>query len=396
MRHPSRPGELLEWEWVIDYFHASEYIHKLSQALFRDPRRAQSWAWKMCRWLKTRPRAIYRVLHSAAAIRSRRSVLGRSKAYREAYGYLRDHSKHLDYVSYRRNHLPIGSGVTEAACKTVFSQRLKRSGMAWSVEGGQRIVDLRVIDLSGVWSEVHQSYLQSKRLPEERTQDGIGEERPQKSRIIPGMGAIAPIHPGQRTGTVQLAPRAPRRLRGERSESRLRLEGTDGRRAGEIHPQLRRVGRLGGRILPGLLSELCRSREIGTAGFNGFTQDQGNRDEVRFVNGSRSSHCDAVNRPSIINYIIRDARVDPAGKVGEQSPWVVLFSKACWIIWLLIVAAILGVGYGVWLLPLGFEVKLAFELVWCRHPGDDPLQIVRWGESPRSHLKGLSSGNGER
>jgi hypothetical protein len=42
--------------------------------------------------------------------------------------------------------------------------------MAWSVEGGQRIVDLRVIDLSGVWAEVHRSYLQSKRLPEERTE----------------------------------------------------------------------------------------------------------------------------------------------------------------------------------------------------------------------------------
>ncbi len=175
MRHPSRPGEPLEWEWVIDYYHASEYVHKLSHALFREPRRAQSWAWKMCRWLKTKARAIYRILHSAAAIRSRRLVLGRSKAYREAYGYLREHIKHLDYVSYRRNHLPIGSGVTEAACKTVFSQRLKRSGMAWSVEGGQRVVDLRVIQLSGVWSEVYHSYLQSKRLVEERTQKGSGK-----------------------------------------------------------------------------------------------------------------------------------------------------------------------------------------------------------------------------
>jgi hypothetical protein len=181
MRHPSRPGEPLEWEWVIDYYHASEYIHKLSRALFRDPRRARSWAWKMGRWLKTKPRAIYRILHSAAAIRSRRLVSGQSKAYREAYGYLRDHIKHLDYVSYRRNHLPIGSGVTEAACKTVFSQRLRRSGMAWSVEGGQRIVDLRVIDLSGVWPEVHQSYLQSKRLPEERTQEGSGKRSPRKA-----------------------------------------------------------------------------------------------------------------------------------------------------------------------------------------------------------------------
>jgi hypothetical protein len=94
---------------------------------------------------------------------------------------LRDHIKHLDYVSYRRNHLPIGSGVTEAAGQTVFSQRLKRSGMAWSVEGGQRVVDLRVIDLSGVWSEVHQSYLQSKRLPEERTREGSGKRCPRKA-----------------------------------------------------------------------------------------------------------------------------------------------------------------------------------------------------------------------
>jgi hypothetical protein len=181
MRHPIRPAERLEWEWVIDYYHASEYLHKLSRALFRDPRKAQAWAGKMCRWLKSKPHAIYRVLHSAAAIRSLRLVMGQSKAYRDAYGYLRDHIKHLDYVRYRRNHLPIGSGVTEAACKTVFSQRLKRSGMSWSVEGGQRIVDLRVIQLSGVWSEVHQSYLQSQRVPEERTQEDSKKRRPRKA-----------------------------------------------------------------------------------------------------------------------------------------------------------------------------------------------------------------------
>jgi hypothetical protein len=181
MRHPSRPAERLEWEWVVDYYHASQYVHKLSEALYRDPRRAHAWARKMCRWLKSKPNAIFRILHSAAAIRSRRVVPGQSKVYRDAYGYLRTHLKHLDYVRYRRNHLPIGSGVTEAACKTVFSQRLKRSGMAWSVGGGQRIVDLRVIQLSGVWSEVHRSYLQSKRLPETRTQEGSGKRRPRKA-----------------------------------------------------------------------------------------------------------------------------------------------------------------------------------------------------------------------
>src|SRR5512142_163101 len=65
-------------------------------------------------------------------------------------------------------------------CKTVFAQRLKRSGMGWSVEGGQRIVDLRVIHLSGVWEEVHQSYLKSQRLPESQTQQGSGKKKPRK------------------------------------------------------------------------------------------------------------------------------------------------------------------------------------------------------------------------
>src|SRR3954447_22323029 len=81
MRHPCRPGELLRWEWVIDYYHACQYIHDLSETLFRDARHAHAWARKMCRWLKSKPRAITRILHSAAAIRSRRIVVGQAEAY---------------------------------------------------------------------------------------------------------------------------------------------------------------------------------------------------------------------------------------------------------------------------------------------------------------------------
>jgi hypothetical protein len=47
--------------------------------------------------------------------------------------------------SYRRQQLPIGSGITEAACKVVCTQRLKRSGMSWTIDGGQIILDLRVV-----------------------------------------------------------------------------------------------------------------------------------------------------------------------------------------------------------------------------------------------------------
>jgi hypothetical protein len=164
MSDPHHPGRRLRWRWVIDYYHASGSITQHAEALFSDAREGSSWARKMGRWLKEKPRGIYRVLHSAAAIRCRRIIVSAAKReqHRTAYAYLRKRMRRLDYVGYRRDHLPIGSGVTEAACKTVFTQGLKQSGMTWTVEGGQWIVDLRVIQLSGVWSEVSQSYLGSK------------------------------------------------------------------------------------------------------------------------------------------------------------------------------------------------------------------------------------------
>ena len=61
----------------------------------------------------------------------------------------------MQYCEYRRQHLPIGSGVTEAACKTVFTQRLKLSGMRWKHEGGRTVLTLRVILLSGIWEDVY-------------------------------------------------------------------------------------------------------------------------------------------------------------------------------------------------------------------------------------------------
>jgi hypothetical protein len=66
----------------------------------------------------------------------------------------------MQYAAFRKLRLPIGSGVTEAACKRVFTQRLKLSGMTWSKEGAQRILDLRVILLSGLWNEIYENSLE--------------------------------------------------------------------------------------------------------------------------------------------------------------------------------------------------------------------------------------------
>ncbi len=168
MPNPHRPDEYLSWEWVVDYFHACQYLSKLGEALFGSCPEAYAWTAKMRRWLKNKPGGINRVLHSAAALRHQRGLAGATRDYDKAYNYLRSRIRFMDYVQYRKDHLPISSGVTEAACKTVFTQRLKQSGMSWDIAGGQVITDLRVIYLSGIWEQVRNAHLSGKLLPQMR------------------------------------------------------------------------------------------------------------------------------------------------------------------------------------------------------------------------------------
>jgi len=65
--------------------------------------------------------------------------------------YFRNQRHRMHYAQYIRNGLPIASGVMEAACKTLVTQRLKQSGMAWTLTGGQPILTLRSLIQSERW-----------------------------------------------------------------------------------------------------------------------------------------------------------------------------------------------------------------------------------------------------
>ena len=119
------------------------------------------WAAKMRKVLKEKTHGVSRVLHSAGALRQRRGLVGSQKDYRQAVNYLRRFARYMDYREYRRVALPIGSGVTEAACKTIFNYRFKQSGMRWHSVTGQHVLDLRVILKSSVWQRVYQTHLRS-------------------------------------------------------------------------------------------------------------------------------------------------------------------------------------------------------------------------------------------
>jgi len=171
LEHP-RSGARLEWVRVVDYYHASQRVWTMAELLFGKGRPGTAWARKRLRWLLL-PGGVKRVLHAAAALRHRYG-LGKTKRaeFRTAYRYLSKRAKYLKYDAYRRLGVPLGSGLTEAGCKTVYTQRLKLSGMRWQKAGAQAVLDLRVLQRSGVWDDAYARALATFEEAQVRTHDG--------------------------------------------------------------------------------------------------------------------------------------------------------------------------------------------------------------------------------
>jgi hypothetical protein len=184
MRHPVT-RQRLKWVRVVDYYHASQRVWTMAESLFGKGRGGSCWAEKMLKWLLL-PGGVNRVLHSATAHRWRLGLRGKKKTdFEKAYNYLSKRMKYLRYAVYKSQGMPVGSGVTEAACKTVYTQRLKLSGMRWGPApsrkdgaGAQTVLDLRVLLLSEVWDDVFLMTLKAAKVVKILTNEPASSNSP--------------------------------------------------------------------------------------------------------------------------------------------------------------------------------------------------------------------------
>lgn len=93
----------------------------------------------------------------------------RRKRIGKVLGYFRRNRQRMDYADAVSRDLPIGSGVFEATCKTLATQRMKRSGMRWRHAGGQAILTLRALVQSHrfepAWSLLSATYRTDVTIP---------------------------------------------------------------------------------------------------------------------------------------------------------------------------------------------------------------------------------------
>jgi hypothetical protein len=179
MADPAHPGRRLCWEWVVDYYHACSYLSAMAEGLFGPGGQGQAWAARMRRLLK-QPGGAKRVQQAASYQRNRRWPRGEwAEQFWKGYHYVAKYARQMDYARCRRLGVPLGSGVTEAGCKVVVTQRLKQSGMRWKAaqgkqEGfGQVVLDLRVLVLSGVYEQAWQSHLGAAKEDQGHNYEGV-------------------------------------------------------------------------------------------------------------------------------------------------------------------------------------------------------------------------------
>ena len=147
---------------VVDFFHVCEHLSKLSELLFKDPTDAKAWYRKHRVILKEDPNGASKVIR---AVRYRRSKTKENPEIETELKYLQHNRKRMCYFELQQNRLPIGSGVVEAACKNLIGARMKKSGMRWSINGGQTVLTLRSLILSNRWEQFW-TFFVSRHFPE--------------------------------------------------------------------------------------------------------------------------------------------------------------------------------------------------------------------------------------
>jgi hypothetical protein len=157
---------------VLDFFHLSEYIAKAAGAIFSPSQTAQSEEFKKdwCHEIKHHNNGVSRLIKELENIRD-----GKLKDIRwdtrkkidveelgKVIAYLKNQAEKTKYKNELDANRPIGSGVTEAACKRLIKGRMCHSGMRWTEEGAANIIALRALVLTaGRWEQFWNKIMRS-------------------------------------------------------------------------------------------------------------------------------------------------------------------------------------------------------------------------------------------
>ncbi len=140
----------------LDFYHLSENVHKARKGVFGEKNEAgNEWAEELLSLFKHDgyEKAMDKIIEWKKGLRG-----SKRKAAEGLQNFVSDRREMICYPELRAKGLQIGSGPTEAMCKTV-TQRVKGSGKRWDLQNAGRVMALQCLEQSGLWQDYWQSLL---------------------------------------------------------------------------------------------------------------------------------------------------------------------------------------------------------------------------------------------
>jgi hypothetical protein len=159
-------GDGAKWIWkmvgyhfpravqILDWYHAEERLWTISKLVYGEgTKKREEWVREQLGYLSQgdAEAVIISLLYLSS---SNREVV---KKIEENITYFENNQDRMHYAEYKTKGYHIGSGTAESACKHVIGQRLKQSGMTWSIKGAEAILQLRILWKNNGWDRFWQT-----------------------------------------------------------------------------------------------------------------------------------------------------------------------------------------------------------------------------------------------
>ena len=129
---------------ILDFYHAAEYLSDASHSMCKKESDQKSWLDNACHQLKHERDAASQLLTEMSQQLATNKINKNNTAkLQAAVTYFTNQKHRMNYAEYTAKNFPIGSGVTEAACKVLVKQRLCHSGMKWKNKGASIVLSIR-------------------------------------------------------------------------------------------------------------------------------------------------------------------------------------------------------------------------------------------------------------
>jgi len=141
---------------LLDFFHLAEHVHATARLCLGEGETARQWA--RDRLNQAKASDIDGILAAITSLQNKLRSKAKKQSLRQLYNYINERREMLDYAQAIEQGWDIGSGPTEATCKTL-TLRLKRPGMKWDHDHAADMMNLMAMRESGQWDNYWQQQI---------------------------------------------------------------------------------------------------------------------------------------------------------------------------------------------------------------------------------------------